>query len=135
MGRYRCFGRITEQKPCLYENKHYRENKPMKRPLGERSPHILAVSSNLLGFTFLVLSSIKSLVIPGTRMIDVSMAICVALFATSSFLSFLSLRTENARHSTAFELIADAAFFTGLFIVVVVSILLAFDIVELVSKH
>jgi hypothetical protein len=107
----------------------------MKRPLGERSPHILTVSSNLLGFTFLVLSSIKSLALPGARLLDVAMASCIALFALSSFLSFLSLRTEDREHSTAFELVADAAFFSGLLIVTIVSILLAFDIIELVAKH
>lgn len=97
--------------------------------MAEKSTHILATSSNLLGFTFLVLSSIKGLGLPQGGIIDESVAFCVVIFALSSFFSFVSIRTSGESQSQQFEAIADYIFLVGLFSIVIVAVLLAFDII------
>lgn len=94
----------------------------------EKSTHILNTSSNLLGFTFLVLSSMKGLGLPQGSIIDKAIACCVALFATSSFLSFLSIRSHSVVKSERLELFADYIFLLGLFLVVVITVLMALDV-------
>jgi len=78
------------------------------------SPHILNTSSNLLGFTFLILSSIKAVGLPQTGYIDEIVAFCVASFAVASYFSFISMRTLDDHESTQFEKIADYIFLGGI---------------------
>lgn len=97
--------------------------------MNRKSSHILSTSSNLLGFTFLVLTSIKGLGLPQGGLIDESVALCVALFASSSWLSFLSIRTEDDLRSDWYESIADYVFLAGLAVITLVTVLMAFDII------
>jgi hypothetical protein len=94
-----------------------------------KSTHILSTSSNLLGFTFLVLSSIKGLGLPQGGIIDEAIALCVAIFSLSSFLSFLSIRTKSEEKTERYELLAEYIFLVGMLIVTLISILLALDII------
>jgi formate hydrogenlyase subunit 3/multisubunit Na+/H+ antiporter MnhD subunit len=93
-----------------------------------KSPHILGTASNLLGFSFLVLVSIKGLGLPQAGFIDEIDALLVILFAVSCILSFISLRTKNQERSLRYEDCADFVFLAGLLLTAVLSFLLATDI-------
>lgn len=95
------------------------------------SPHILNTSSNLLGFTFLVLTSMKGFGITQGSFIGEVISLCVALFALSSFLSFVSMHTKSDRRTYQYEQVASYVFLVGLFVIMVVAILLAFDVIIL----
>lgn len=97
----------------------------------QSSPHILNTSSNLLGFTFLVLSSIKGLRLAQGIFIDKIISLCIVLFALSSFISFLSMRVKSAEKSAKYERVAEYIFLIGLLIVMIVGMLLAFDVIVL----
>lgn len=95
-----------------------------------KSPHILTTSANLLGFTFIVLSSIKGLGLAKNGITDKITGACVVLFALSSFISFTSMKTPSKTRSNRYEEIADYLFLAGLGLCVVLSFLLVFDIVN-----
>ena len=99
--------------------------------MNRKSPHILNTSANLLGFTFIVLSSIKGFGIPQAGIIDELTAACVALFAVSCAVSFASMQSTSDKRGKYLELSAEYIFFTGLLIVTAISLLLAFDIIKL----
>ena len=96
-----------------------------------KSPHILNTSANLLGFTFIVLSSIKGFGLPQAGIIDELTSFCVVLFAISCLVSFAAMRAHDEQQSSKLELIAEYIFFGGLLIVTAIAILLALDIVKL----
>ena len=105
-------------------------------PLGStymegKSTHILNASSNLLGFSFLVLSSIHGFGLADAGRVDEISAICVVSFALASFFSFISIRSKSERRSVVFEAVADYVFFAGLSVLVVTSILLASGFIAL----
>ncbi len=100
-------------------------------PENSSSPHILSTSSNLLGFTFLVLSSIKGLKLAQGMFIDKIISLCVVLFALSSFISFASMRVRSLQKAKKYEAVAEYIFLFGLFIVMIVAMLLSFDILLL----
>lgn len=95
------------------------------------SPHILNTSANLLGFTFIVLSSIKSLGLAQGTSVNKVISFCIVLFALSSFLSFASMHTKSEERTIRYEFAAEYVFLGGLFIVSIVAILFAFDIILL----
>lgn len=100
----------------------------MARP---HSHHILPTSANLLGFTFLVLTSIKGLGFSQSGITDKITVMCVVLFALSTLLSFMSIRTEEKNAMIDYEKWAERIFFLALFICTLLSLLIAFDIVSL----
>lgn len=95
------------------------------------SPHILNTSSNLLGFTFLVFSSIRGLGLAQGTFIDEVMSFCTVIFALSSFLSFASIRSNSDTRSKQYESIAEDIFLLGLLIIAIVALLVSFDIIVL----
>lgn len=95
------------------------------------SHHILPTAANLLGFTFLVLTSIKGLGLSPSGMTDKITGLCVVFFALSTLLSFLSIRSEDHDTIIDYEKWAERTFFLALFICTVLSVLLAFDIARL----
>lgn len=97
--------------------------------MDNKSPHILNASSNLLGFTFLVLSSIKGFGLPQAGAIDEVVVFLVVSFAMSCFFSFLSMRSKSERSMAMYEQIADYIFFFGLSILLITSVLLVFDLI------
>jgi hypothetical protein len=94
-----------------------------------KSSHILSSSANLLGFTFLILTSMKGLGLSKHGITDKITGICVILFALSSFISFISIRSSSAAKSDSYETIADYIFLLGLALCSLLSILLVFNIV------
>lgn len=94
-----------------------------------KSPHILNASSNLLGLSFIVLTSIHILGIKDSTFIDDVAAFAFILFLASSVLSFISLRSKKPM-SERFERIADITFMSGLFLIFITAIIIVFNIVK-----
>lgn len=95
-----------------------------------RSPHILSASANLVGFSLIVLTAIKSLPIGQTVMLGRMAAVGIVCFAISSALSFMSIRRTGKGGGEFYERCADYAFFVGLIVLVAISFLVAFDIFD-----
>ena len=98
-------------------------------PRGHAS-HILAAASNLMGFCFLVLTSLKILDKSSQTLIDEVMAVAAALFMFSSLLSFLSLRSRNSRWAGHHEAAADVLFLLGQAVLLLSLVFIAFDLLE-----
>lgn len=84
----------------------------------KKSPHILNASSNLLGFSLIIITSLKITKISGSTYLDEFAGVACILFACSCFFSFLAIRTDNEKRETKFENIADYLFLTALFCIV-----------------
>ncbi len=97
--------------------------------MNNKSSHILTTSSNLLGFAFLVLTSLKSFGVGQGTIIDELVELLIVLFSASSILSFVSIRIKSETRSLKYEKIADNLFFVGLFIMMLLAIFLGFDII------
>lgn len=88
----------------------------------EKAPHILNASTNLIGFSFIVLTSLKVLGLGQNNIIDEITAIAVTSFMVSTFFSFLSIRTRNVETSNMFETIADYIFLGGVLLLFIVCV-------------
>lgn len=93
------------------------------------SQHILNTSSNLLGFCLIVLTSLKITKINEMTTIDEFTGIACVFLITASLFSFLSIRSDNERFSASLEKIADSIFLVALFIIFVITIMIAFSII------
>ena len=93
------------------------------------SQHILNTSSNLLGFCFIVLTSLKVLKLQDNTIIDELAAVAILFFMTSSILSFLSMRSSK-KFSIRYENFADFIFLFGLILLFVTTMLIAFNIIK-----
>ncbi len=91
---------------------------------GDKSPHIMNASTNLVGFAFIVLTSLKAFHLGQSVFIDEMTTISVVGFMLSTFFSFVSMRTTSVKRSGTYEIIADYIFFSSLFIMFVVCVLL-----------
>jgi len=94
----------------------------------EKTTHILNASSNLLGFCFFVLVSIKSFGFANVTVLDEIVSLSILLFVFSCFLSFLSIRSTDKR-SDEYEKYADYVFVVGLASLLIISIAIFFSIV------
>ena len=94
-----------------------------------RSPHILSTSANLLGICFIVLTSLKKLNLANDSIIDEFAVVAVMLFMTSCLLSFISMRRER-QESLHLEKVADFVFLTGLVVLSVATIFIAFNLIK-----
>lgn len=94
-----------------------------------RSPHILSTSANLLGICFIVLTSLKKLNLTDDSLIDEFAVAAVIFFMTSSILSFVSMRRER-NQSQKLEKVADFVFLSGLVVLFVATILIAFNLIK-----
>jgi len=94
-----------------------------------RWPHILSTSANLLGICFIVLTSLKKLNLVDDSLIDEFAVVAVILFMTSCILSFISMRRER-HESQKLEKIADFVFLSGLVVLFVATILIAFNLIS-----
>jgi uncharacterized membrane protein len=81
-------------------------------------------STNLAGFTFIVLTSLKAFDIGKNIFIDKIVVLAVFGFMLSTVLSFASIREKQVARSVRFELFADYVFFASLLLMLLVSILL-----------
>jgi hypothetical protein len=91
------------------------------------SKHILPTSANLLGLCFVILSFIKVLKLRSETIIDELVAIAIFFFLMSSFCSYASMRSN--RWEELYEKIADTIFLTGLLLLSVGSVLVAFEVI------
>jgi len=94
-----------------------------------RSPHILSTSANLLGICFIVLTSLKKLNLADSSIIDEFAVAAVILFMASCILSFISMRKGDAV-SQRLEKTADFIFLSGLVVLFIATILIAFNLIS-----
>ncbi len=95
----------------------------------DKSPHILAASSNLVGLCFIVLTSLRLLHLDGKTIIDECTLAALLMFMVSSILSFLSMRSKKIK-SERYESIADLIFLLGLFFLFGTTMLVSFNIIK-----
>jgi hypothetical protein len=79
-----------------------------------KSHHILNASSNLIGFSFVLFSTVRILNLGKETLIDEIAVLEMILFSISSLLSFMSMRSASEYKSYLYEKIADYIFFSGL---------------------
>ena len=84
----------------------------------KKSSHILNASSNLLGFSMLIITSLKITKTSHNTYLDEFAGVACVLFACSSFLSFLAIRSRNEKMENRYEQIADYLFLSALFCIV-----------------
>jgi len=97
-----------------------------------KSAHIIGPSSTLLGFSFLVLTSMKGLGLSRYGTADEVSGICVVLYSLSTIMSFASIRSFHfSKKRINYEKIADVIFLIALILTAILSILLVFDVVRL----
>jgi len=94
-----------------------------------RSPHILNTSANLLGFCFIVLTSVKISKLSQSSIIDEGAALAIIIFMSSCLSSFLAMRNSGKR-SFKMERSADILFLIGLIVLFITTMLIAFNIIE-----
>ena len=94
----------------------------------KHSSHILNASSNLLGFCFVVLTSIKILNLAQSTVVDTFTAVSLLLFMVSTLFSFLALRSVSKR-SAMYEHIADYVFLVGLLSLFVTTVLITLNLI------
>lgn len=96
---------------------------------GNKSPHILNTSANLLGLCFIVLTSIKVSKMQDSTLIDETTALAIILFMTSSILSFLSMRKQRDLNDRL-ENLADFIFLSGLVVLFLTTMMVTFNILK-----
>ncbi|MCJ0742513.1 hypothetical protein [Pedobacter montanisoli] len=94
-----------------------------------KAPHLLSTSANLLGFCFIVLTSVKISKLNQSTYIDEGAALAIVIFMTSCFLSFLSLRSKAHARSNKLEGAADVLFLCGLIVLFITTILIVLNII------
>ena len=101
----------------------------MKEEKENKSPHILNTSANLMGFCFIVLTSVKISKLNESSFINEGAALAIILFMSSCLLSFLAMRNANL-NSKKLELSADMLFLLGLVVLFITTMLIAFNIIK-----
>lgn len=94
-----------------------------------KSQHILNTSSNLLGFCLVVLTSLKISKLSEVSKIDEMTGVASILLIASCLLSFLSIRTNKQKLVAKYENVADYIFIVGLFLVFIITFLVAFSLI------
>ncbi|MES2849310.1 MAG: hypothetical protein V4685_09645 [Bacteroidota bacterium] len=95
---------------------------------GEKSPHILNSSSNLLGFCLVVLTSIKISKFAAATFIDEITGLAAMMLMISCILSFLSIRSKSETGSEKLERVADIIFLVGLVSLAITIVLVSFNL-------
>lgn len=93
------------------------------------SQHILSTSANLLGFCLFVITAVHLTDRKELTYIDEITAVISVLLATSSVLSFLSIRTSNTRLEKSLETFADYLFIASLVGILVIIAFIAFNLI------
>lgn len=94
-----------------------------------RSPHILSTSANLLGFCFIVLTSMKVSKMADVSIIDEITALAIILFMTSCILSFISMKKHEGANNRL-EKIADLIFLSGLIVLFLTTMMITFNFIK-----
>ncbi|RMZ60217.1 hypothetical protein D1631_08790 [Chryseobacterium nematophagum] len=95
----------------------------------KKSSHILNASSNLLGFSLVIITSLKISKISHSTHLDEFAGIACIFFAFSCFFSFLSIRAKSEERRNRFEDIADYSFLIALFCIVLAVIIVTMNII------
>ncbi|WP_370899157.1 hypothetical protein [Chryseobacterium gossypii] len=95
----------------------------------KKSPHILNASSNLLGFSLIIITSLKISKISHSTYLDEFAGVACLLFACSCFFSFLAIRTKKENREHKFEAIADYLFLIALFCIVLAVVIVTMKII------
>lgn len=95
----------------------------------KKSGHILNASSNLLGFSLLIITSLKITKISASTHLDEFAGVACIFFACSCFFSFLAIRSKDEKRETKFETIADYLFLFALFCIVLAVIIVTIRII------
>ena len=93
------------------------------------SQHILPTAANLLGFCLFVITSVHITDNAATSVIDEFTSIIALLLTFSSILSFISIRTKNAKKEQRLETIADYFFVASLAGIVIIILLLVLNFI------
>ncbi|WP_146940328.1 hypothetical protein [Chryseobacterium hagamense] len=95
----------------------------------KKSTHILNASSNLLGFSLVIITSLKISRISRSTHLDEFAGMACMFFAFSCFFSFLAIRTQHEKRAGRFETIADYLFLIALFCIVSAVIIVTLKII------
>ncbi|HCR76044.1 MAG TPA: hypothetical protein DIW37_06520 [Chryseobacterium sp.] len=95
----------------------------------KKSSHILNASSNLLGFSLVIITSLKISKISHSTHLDEFAGVACLFFAFSCFFSFLAIRSMHEKRSHRFETIADYLFLIALFCIVLAVIIVTVKII------
>jgi hypothetical protein len=90
----------------------------------DKSPHIMNASTNLVGFSFILLTSLKAFDFGQNAFVDEMVAISITGFMLSTLLSFMSMSTKNEARAHLYEIVADYIFFGSLLMLFFVCLLL-----------
>ncbi|MBD3906855.1 hypothetical protein NAL32_13215 [Chryseobacterium sp. Ch-15] len=96
----------------------------------KKSSHILNASSNLLGFSMLIITSLKITKTSHNTYLDEFAGVACVLFACSCFFSFMSIRSRKEKMENRYEQIADYLFLTALFCIVLSVIMITTMILD-----
>jgi len=94
--------------------------------MSEKSPHILNAASNLLGFCFVVLTTLKVLKLDHLTKIDELTAATIFLLMASIIFSFLSIRNQKR----LWERIADISFILAISCLFLITMFFTLDIIR-----
>ncbi|MCU7614044.1 hypothetical protein N0B16_06305 [Chryseobacterium sp. GMJ5] len=97
--------------------------------MNKKSSHILNASSNLLGFSLVIITSLKISKISQSTHLDEFAGIACLFFTFSCFFSFLAIRSKNEKQGNKFENIADYLFLIALFCIVLAVIIVTVKII------
>lgn len=93
------------------------------------SKHILPNAATMVGVCLTGIGLVKIIEQhTGPSHVDTFLALDSVLFCVSSLFSYFSLRWAGRRRAQRYETLADYAFMSGMIIMVVVSIIFAFDL-------
>ncbi|MFC7347840.1 hypothetical protein ACFQO9_14025 [Chryseobacterium zhengzhouense] len=95
----------------------------------KKSSHILNASSNLLGFSLVIITSLKITKISHSTHLDEFAGVACLCFAFSCFFSFLAIRSKKEKAGNKFETIADYLFLSALFCIVLAVIIVTMRII------
>ncbi|WP_267402418.1 MULTISPECIES: hypothetical protein [unclassified Chryseobacterium] len=95
----------------------------------KKSTHILNASSNLLGFSLVIITSLKITKISHSTYLDEFAGVACLFFAFSCFFSFLAIRATNQKRGNKFETIADYLFLIALFCIVLAVIIVTMKVI------
>ncbi len=95
-----------------------------------KSTHILSASSNLVGFCFIVLTSLTIFQKNSLTFIDECTTLALIMFVVSTIFSFLSIRSKNKQRSYLYERVADIIFLIGLLSLLVTIVLITFNVIS-----
>lgn len=99
------------------------------KPKYETTPHVLNVSSSLMGICFIVLTSLKVIGRSEESIIDEITCLAIILFMASCIFSFLSIRMVSKKRDWL-ETAADIILLCGLFLLFITTMLFSFNVIK-----